>query len=127
MPEEAGSPESRHMFGAPVRLYRRTIYCFGRESIYPAFMDRVKAVLLRLAAEPGRGALLRGSGKTYSVRVKNLSCPIYVRRGTSDFLVLRDIFEDGEYEQAELFDLPADAKILDMGGNIGMSVLYFAG
>jgi FkbM family methyltransferase len=114
------------MFAAPVRLYRRAAYCFGSESIYPGFTDRVKGVLLRLAAEPRRGKLLKGSGRTYSVRLRDLPSPVYVRRGTSDFLVLRDIFEDGEYEQAELFNLPADARILDMGGNIGMSVLYFS-
>ena len=56
------------MFAAPVRLYRRAAYCFGKESIYPGFTDRVKGVLLRLAAEPRRGKLLKGSGKTYSVR-----------------------------------------------------------
>jgi FkbM family methyltransferase len=115
------------MMSAPMRLCRRISYCFGSESVYPSFADRTKAVLLRFAAEPRKGHLLGKQGSIYSMNLKQLTHPVFVRRGTSDFLVLRDIFEDGEYEQVGLYTLPAEATILDLGGNIGMSVLYFAG
>src|SRR5438874_12773231 len=114
------------MISASMRFFRRAAYCFGSESIYKGFSNSMKGVFLRMAAEPRKGHLMGGKGKTYSVRLRDLPSPVYVRRGTSDFLVLRDIFEDGEYEEAKLFNLPPDARILDMGGNIGMSVLYFS-
>jgi FkbM family methyltransferase len=115
------------MLGAPIRIFRRVGYCFGRQSVYQSFADRSKAVLLRFAAEPGKGRLFGRRGAVHGVRIKALTHPVYVRRGTSDFLVLRDIFEDGEYEQVGMYSLPAEANVLDLGGNIGMSVLYFAG
>jgi FkbM family methyltransferase len=114
------------MISASVRFFRRAAYCFGSDSIYKGCSNSAKGLWLRIAAEPRRGHLLRGSRKTYSIQLRDFPSPVYVRRGTSDFLVLRDIFEDGEYQQSELFELPADSNILDLGGNIGMSVLYFA-
>src|SRR5258706_16126254 len=115
------------MISASMRFFRRAAYCFGSDSIYKGFSNSMKGVFLRMAAEPRRGHLMGGKGKTYSVQLRDLPSPVYVRRGTSDFLVLRDIFEDGEYKEAELFELAADSNILDLGGNIGMSVLYFSG
>jgi FkbM family methyltransferase len=112
------------MLSAPMRLYRRASKVFGQDSIYPTLADAWRAFHLRFAAEPKRG---KKPGRTYQVHVKNNATPLYVRKNTSDFLVLRDIFEDGEYQEAKLFNLPADATILDLGGNIGMSVCYFAG
>ena len=114
------------MISASVRFFRRAAYCFGSESIYKGFSNSMKGVWLRMAAEPRRGHLMGGKGKTYSVQLRDLPSPVYVRRGTSDFLVLRDIFEDGEYDEAKLYELAANANILDLGGNIGMSVLYFS-
>jgi FkbM family methyltransferase len=112
------------MLSAPIRLYRRATKVFGSDSIYPSFSDAWRAFHLRFAAEPKRG---KKPGRTYQMRVRNCPTPLFVRKNTSDFLVLRDIFEDGEYQEAKLFNLPADATVLDLGGNIGMSVLYFAG
>src|SRR5690349_8296389 len=98
------------MMSAPIRLCRRVAYCFGSESVYPSLADRTKAVLLRFAAEPRKGRMFGRKGSAvYSMNLKQLAHPVYVRRGTSDFLVLRDIFEDGEYEQVGLYTLPADA------------------
>jgi FkbM family methyltransferase len=115
------------MISASVRFFRRAAYCFGSESIYKGFSNSMKGVWLRIAAEPRKGHLMGGKGKTYSVQLRDLKSPVYVRRGTSDFLVLRDIFEDAEYGEVKLFELPPDSNILDLGGNIGMSVLYFGG
>ncbi|HEY7120810.1 MAG TPA: FkbM family methyltransferase [Tepidisphaeraceae bacterium] len=111
---------------APARLLRRLAYCFGPDSAYRGLSDKYKAFVLRFAAEPRAGRPPGGNGKTATMRLKSLDTLVHVRRATSDFLVLRDIFEDGEYEQSALFNLPADATILDLGANIGLSVLYFA-
>jgi len=115
------------MISASMRFFRRAAYCFGSDSIYKGFSNSMKGVFLRIAAEPRKHKTSTAKGKIYSVQLRDLPSPVYVRRGTSDFLVLRDIFEDGEYEEVKLFELPADSNTLDLGGNIGMSVLYFSG
>src|SRR5882724_4406180 len=104
-----------------MRFFRRAAYCFGSDSIYKGFSNSMKGVFLRIAAEPRKRKIVGGKGKTYSVQLRDLPSPVYVRRGTSDFLVLRDIFEDGEYEEVKLFELPADSTILDLAGNIANS------
>lgn len=47
----------------------------------------------------------------------------YLRKGTSDMPVFRQIFMDGEYD----FHISSDPHlILDLGANIGLSAAYFA-
>lgn len=52
--------------------------------------------------------------------------PIWCREYSSDFLVLSEIFEQGEYRQVGDWGLPPDATVIDLGGNIGLATLYFS-
>jgi FkbM family methyltransferase len=65
--------------------------------------------------------------KPKTIRLRGWPDPVHVRRATSDFLVVIDIFEDGEYEAARKWTFPASAApvVLDLGGNIGIGVVYF--
>jgi FkbM family methyltransferase len=47
-----------------------------------------------------------------------------LRQGTSDFLVVREIFELGCYEPMHRMNLPRDARVLDLGGNIGLAARF---
>ena len=64
--------------------------------------------------------LLRG---LVSIKFPGLKHRMYLRSGTSDFKLFRNIFVNGEYD----IDLPFTPKtIIDGGGNIGMAALIFA-
>jgi FkbM family methyltransferase len=59
-----------------------------------------------------------------SLRVLGCPTPIYVRLGTSDVRVVEQVFIQKEYgEFQDLF--PAPKVMIDCGGNIGCSALYF--
>jgi len=61
-----------------------------------------------------------------SVYVKRFGRKVLLRPGTHDVFVLKEIVEWGEYDIVEGWDLPEDAHILDLGGNIGLASLYFS-
>lgn len=48
--------------------------------------------------------------------------PLYVRLGTTDLSVLREIFFFGEYDVLKNVDASAVRTILDLGSNVGLSV-----
>jgi FkbM family methyltransferase len=50
--------------------------------------------------------------------------PVYLRVGTDDYMILKQIFVEDEY--APLRDLPEPKCIVDCGGSVGFSSLYFA-
>jgi len=80
--------------------------------------------MLRLAAS-GKGRSFLGP-KECSLNLKSLPTPLTLRRSNSDIFVVRDVFESEDYGFVRQMNLPADAKILDLGANIGLASLYFA-
>jgi FkbM family methyltransferase len=67
---------------------------------------------------PGRGRLRR-------VRLRGGPVPISVRLGSSDWYVMEEIFLNGEYGRVET-DLPRGVRnVVDLGANIGMSVMLW--
>lgn len=58
-----------------------------------------------------------------SIKFPGLKHRLFLRSGTSDFRLFRNIFINGEYD----IDLPFTPKtIIDGGGNIGMAAIIFA-
>src|SRR6185503_12448170 len=113
------------MLGAAARFFRRTARSFGPNRIYRSPIDATKAILLRISAEKPSWPLIPRRRSAWRVRLRNQNAPVYVRPSVSDYLVLRDLFEDHEYGPVSHFNLPSNATILDLGGNIGLSVRYF--
>jgi FkbM family methyltransferase len=113
------------MFGAVSRFFRRAGRSFGRERIYRSSADALKSVVLRISAEKPDWPLIPARKRPWRLRLRGMDQPVYVRPSSSDYYVLRDLFEDEEYGSVARFDLPSDATILDLGGNIGLSVRYF--
>jgi len=67
------------------------------------------------------GQLLTGR-KTFSIRLPGYSHPIWVRGGTSDVETFEKVFIREEYKHD-----PIGAEfIIDLGSNVGYSVLFFA-
>ncbi len=63
-------------------------------------------------------------GRLSACRIRPLDEPVYVRLGTTDWLVLHEIFIGGEYETV-VGRLQSPEHILDLGANIGLSVRYW--
>jgi FkbM family methyltransferase len=89
---------------------------------YRGIGSKFRAAKLRLATT---NAGKRWKSKPCSINVRGLPAPVTVRSSTSDFAVVGDIFEAGEYAFVKKWDIPANAFILDFGGNIGLASLYF--
>ena len=56
------------------------------------------------------------------VRVPGYPTPIYMRTGSSDYTVLRQVFIDREYEIPSLAD---PRTIIDCGANVGYASVHF--
>lgn len=78
--------------------------------------------LARRAKFPRAGA----AAEECTLSLRCLPDAIHLRRGTTDFLVVREIFEREIYRGVRDCGLPPGARILDLGGNIGLGSLYFA-
>jgi FkbM family methyltransferase len=96
-----------------------------RRRFYRSTIDVCKTFYLSATApdEPGATSpLLRG----FWVKPAAVADPVWIRCKSSDFFVLKEIFEDGEYGSIQQWNLPLNATVLDLGGNIGLASLYFA-
>ena len=113
------------MFRAVSRFVRRTARSFGPGRIYRSPLDSTKALILRISSEKPRWPLIPRRNSPWGLRLRYHDSPVYVRPSASDFFVLRDLFEDQEYGPVAQFNLRPDATIVDLGGNIGLSVRYF--
>jgi FkbM family methyltransferase len=111
------------LLAIPVRAYRLAriplIYLRMGRSVADAW----RAVKLRLSST-GVGARFRRQG-LQTLHLRALGEPIAVRPATSDFSVVRQIYELGEYEPARAWTLPPGSTYWDLGGNIGLATLYF--
>lgn len=69
-----------------------------------------------------RFAFAPGRGKAVSVRLRGLRSPARVRLGTTDLFVVKEIFGEGEYDDALSLVTGEPRLIVDLGANIGLSV-----
>ena len=113
------------MLRAASRFLRRTARSFGPRRIYRSPLDSAKALILRISSEKPKWPLVPRRNSPWRLRLRHHDSPVYVRPSASDFFVLRDLFEDQEYGPVAQFNLPPNPTILDLGGNIGLSVRYF--
>ncbi len=73
--------------------------------------------LLRIGSRwlPARGRLV-------AVRVREAADPFYLRLGSTDWLVLEEIYFHGEYDSLSRIQLGNVRQIVDLGANVGLSV-----
>ncbi len=82
-------------------------------------MGTIQLAAVRLEAWRGTGA-----GRIYRISLAGYKDPVYIRGGgSSDAIVLYQIFGAGEYKLATA--LESVNFILDAGANIGLASLYF--
>jgi FkbM family methyltransferase len=65
-------------------------------------------------------------GSTQRVFLQGEPAPFFVRLGTSDFLVLEEIYFNGEYEAIIPSLQESINLIVDLGANVGYSLLYWS-
>jgi FkbM family methyltransferase len=97
---------------------------FTARRYYQTWGDTFSANWLRFTENRMARPLLRNPGSRLALHLRNYKQPILVRRSNSDFHVLKEVFEQGEYGPVLDMGLPADAKILDLGANIGLMAVY---
>lgn len=93
--------------------YRSDLYARYWTALGPVDALRVLLAMTRLDAEPNR---------TVSVRVRKLGIDICLRPGAADRSAFEKVFVWQEY--AVPID-PAPTTIIDCGGNVGLSALWF--
>lgn len=131
MDSVAGMPQSTEgashgllgrVLAIPARAYRllRIPLIYLRMGKSPA--DAWRAVRLRLTSTGAGRRFTRP--KLQSLHLRALDHPIQLRQGTSDFFVVRQIYEQGEYDPVRRWQLPAGATLVDLGGNVGLATLY---
>jgi FkbM family methyltransferase len=112
----------RQILAVPGRAYRLLLIplIYLRMGKSPA--DAWRAVRLRLTSTgPGRKLTRQ---KLQPLHLRALERPIQLRQATSDFFVVRQIYEEGEYEPAKQWRLPPGSTLVDLGGNVGLATLY---
>lgn len=72
-----------------------------------------------------RGWPLPGRGRAVRVWLTGYQQPVSVRLGTSDWLVLEEIFFNDEYGIARSFSKSDIKTIIDLGANVGYSVAFW--
>lgn len=82
--------------------------------------DWLRWMQLRVAAS--RLGKNRRSNELTTIGFRKPPSDLALRTGTSDFLVLREIFILGEYDSIKSLQLPANPTVLDLGANIGAFV-----
>jgi FkbM family methyltransferase len=93
---------------------------------YRTRLDILKDFLFRSAADarrPRRSALI---SMPLSLSPRSLRDPVYLRLSNSDFAVFEEIFDRDEYAAIKQWNLPSDARVVDLGANIGLASVYFS-
>src|SRR5262245_43461234 len=92
--------------------------------VYASPLQAAKALLIRLCfTNIGRKLV---SDKVVKLRLRGLDRPLYLRRCQSDYMLVEDIFENQEYAGVKEWNIPPDATIVDLGGNVGLASAYFS-
>jgi FkbM family methyltransferase len=106
------------MFFSFIDSFRRR---FAERRSYARTRDLVMR-FYDLALRRSWGKWLPGHGKIVSVQLADLKDPLYVRLGSTDWLVLEEIFLHGEYDPLAQLDLSNIRQIVDLGANVGFSI-----
>jgi FkbM family methyltransferase len=67
---------------------------------------------------------LPGRNRVARIKLRGHQDPFLLRLGTTDWLVLEEIFHKGEYTFVEKH-VPRAARIVDLGANVGFSLRYW--
>jgi len=107
------------------KLYRNARMAMWRRHQYRSARDILKDFILRTTTQWYRGRR-PPLNWALALRPRALPDPVYLRVGDSDFQAFDEVFAQSEYARVKQWGLPDDARILDLGANVGLASLYFA-
>src|SRR5688500_17180066 len=87
---------------------------------YPRRRDWLWSLYSRLLRR-SRGRL-PFAGRVRGVKMHGVDEELHVRLGTTDWLVLEEIYFKGEYDELFAHDLGSVKTIVDLGANVGLSI-----
>lgn len=105
------------------RLLRQVRDTWRYRRVYASLGDAWRTFTLRLGA--AREGDVGPAPAATTLQLRGLGHPVTIRPGTTDFLVLHEVLERGDYDPIRQWNLPCDATIVDLGGNIGLATLFF--
>jgi FkbM family methyltransferase len=91
---------------------------------YARFRDWIMSLYNRLLMRSA-GKWLPGRGKLVSIYLTEISAPFFLRLGSTDWLVLEEIYFHGEYDAILRQQLSGVRQIVDLGANVGFSVRFW--
>jgi FkbM family methyltransferase len=108
-------------------MLRRILKVLRELEHYPRFRHKALSLYnLVLVSRKLRPLPLPGRGSVVQVNLRGHTRPFGVRLGSTDWLVLVEVFLDGEYAPArDLCDGCSLGTIVDLGSNAGFSVRYW--
>ena len=108
-------------------MYRRFSKLIKDACYYPRLLDKCLSLYnVLLVSSKLRHFPLPGRFRSISILLRGFPHPFFVRLGTTDWLVLVEIFIDGEYSTVpSQFDTGNPITIIDLGSNVGFSVIYW--
>jgi FkbM family methyltransferase len=108
-------------------MFRRIQKLLGELKHYPRLRDKLLSLYnVLLVSRKLRPVPFPGRRKPVNVFVHGHVHPFAVRLGSTDWLVLVEIFLDSEYaEVGRLFSDSHPTTIIDLGANVGFSVRYW--
>ncbi|MGE5607889.1 MAG: FkbM family methyltransferase [Bacillota bacterium] len=108
---------------AKSQLLRQVRDTWRYRQIYASLADVWHTFTLRRAASQNAAAAQQV--QTTTLQLRDLPHRVTIRPGTTDFLVVHEVLERGDYAPIRQWHLPPDAIIVDLGGNIGLATLFF--
>jgi FkbM family methyltransferase len=108
---------------AKSRLLRQVRDTWRYRRVYASLADVWHTFSLRYTAS--QDGVVDQQPPTTTLQLRGMPHPVTIRPGTTDFLVVHEILERGDYEPIRQWNLPSDATIVDLGGNIGLATLFF--
>jgi FkbM family methyltransferase len=94
---------------------------FGQRRFYAHTGDWLM-LLYNMALRRKLGKILPCRGAVVEVHLADTPDPLFVRLGSTDWLVLEEIFIHGEYEALSRLELSDVQQIVDLGANVGFSI-----
>lgn len=107
-------------------LFSNARIAMWRRYQYRTLLDVPKDFLFRSASHPNGPPHAAPISLSLSLSPRKLPDAVHLRVSNSDFAVFEEIFDRDEYGPVRQWNLPHDARIIDLGANIGLASLYFS-
>ena len=108
-------------------MWHRVQKLLKETGAYPRLRDKLLSFYnVLLISQKLKRVPLPGRYQPVNLFLRGHACPFAVRLGSTDWLVLVEIFLDGEYADAcRSFPGSPPLTIVDLGANVGLSIRYW--